>query len=173
MSTITTRPESAAINPRQLRNSLGRFATGVAVIVFDALGDDGWEERRGLTVNSFTSVSMDPPLVLVSLQRTLRSHDLLRGRPFSINILGADQREVAMHFAGRPGEPRVVPHWVPGEFAPGLADALATFECLPWAEYDGGDHTLFLGEVQRVSSRPGDALGFAFGAFTTIPEPTA
>lgn len=156
-----------------LRSSLSRFATGVAVVVFDAIGDDGWEVRRGLTINSFTSVSMDPPLVLISLQRTVTAHDLLRGRAFSVNILGAEQRDIALHFAGKHVTLPERPHWVPGVVAPRLAGALCTFECTPWAEYDGGDHTLFLGEVRHFEHRPGDALGFAFGAFTTIPEPAS
>jgi len=169
-------PRGSAVAPPAawLRASLGRFATGVAVVTFTTLDDDGWQHRRGITVNSFTSVSMDPPLVLVSLQRAVQSHDLLRGRPFSVNVLGAEQRDLALRFAGKP-QPDLArtPSWIEGEVAPHLAGALVTFECTPWAEYDGGDHTLFLGRVERFEHRSGDALGFAFGAFTTIPEPPA
>jgi len=167
------RPGAAAEAPPQpppphwLRRALGRFATGVAVVTFeveDAAGGDG---RRGLTVNSFTSVSIEPPLVLVSLQRSVRSHDLLRGRPFAVNVLGGEQEDLARHFAGRP---RLEPTWVEGGIAPRLAGVLGAFECDPWAEYDGGDHTLFLGEVRRFEYRTGDALGFSNGRFVTIPE---
>ena len=84
----------------------GRFATGVAIVTFD-----GVTKRHGITVNSFTSVSMDPPLVLVSIARTAKAHDELAGRPFTVNILGAEQRQLAMHFAGRPGPE---PLWVEG-----------------------------------------------------------
>ena len=144
------------------RGSLGRFATGVAIVTFD-----GATRRHGITVNSFTSVSMEPPLVLVSIARTAKAHDELAGRPFTVNILGAEQRQLALHFAGRPGpEPR----WVEGGTAPRLSSVLAYFECKPWAEYDGGDHTLYLGEVVDFNYRNGDALAFANSTFTTIPE---
>ncbi|WP_028270058.1 flavin reductase [Arthrobacter sp. CC3] len=144
------------------RGSLGRFATGVAIVTFD-----GATKRHGITVNSFTSVSMEPPLVLVSIARTAKAHDELAGRPFTVNILGAEQRHLATHFAGRPGyEPR----WVEGATAPRLAGVLAYFECRPWAAYDGGDHTLYLGEVADFDYRHGDALAFANGTYTTIPD---
>ena len=78
----------------------------------------GPTKRHGITVNSFTSVSMDPPLVLVSIARTAKAHDELAGRPFAVNILGAEQRLLALHFAGRQGpEPR----WVEGAAAPRLS----------------------------------------------------
>lgn len=166
----TFRPDSALYRPAAhfLRGSLGRFATGVAVVTFDAVDDEGGGRRQGITVNSFTSVSMEPPLVLVAIQRTVRSHDRLFGRPFAINVLGAEQRDVALHFAGRPA---VDPAWIEGGSAPRLAGALSYFSCVPWATYDGGDHTLFLGEVQEFDYRSGDALGFVHGQFCTIPEP--
>lgn len=144
------------------RGSLGRFATGVAIVTFD-----GVSKRHGITVNSFTSVSLEPPLVLVSIARNTRAHDELAGRPFTVNILGAEQQALAMHFAGRPG---VEPEWVEGPVAPRLSRVLAYFECTPWAAYDGGDHTLYLGEVVDFNYRSGDALAFASGRFTTIPE---
>lgn len=144
------------------RGSLGRFATGVAIVTFD-----GASKRHGLTVNSFTSVSMEPPLVLVSIARSTKAHNELADRPFTVNILGAEQQDLAMHFAGRPsGEPL----WVEGTTAPRLSGVLAYFECTPWAAYDGGDHTLYLGEVANFDYRSGDALAFANSRFTTIPE---
>jgi flavin reductase (DIM6/NTAB) family NADH-FMN oxidoreductase RutF len=170
-----------------LRGGLGRFATGVAVVSFAVpdSGPTGIEKYRGVTVNSFTSVSMDPPLILVALQRTVPSHDLLRGRCFTVNVLGAEQRELAMRFAGgkqgqhsaggkqgqhSAGGKQGQPAWTEGEHAPRLAGSLCYFECAPWAEYDGGDHTLFLGEVRHFDYRDGDALGFVNGQFTVIPQ---
>ncbi|HUG50172.1 MAG TPA: flavin reductase family protein [Terrimesophilobacter sp.] len=155
---------SAVLRPHEqhFRGSLGRFATGVAVVTFDT--EQG---RHGITVNSFTSVSLEPPLVLVSIARTTKSHDELAGRPFTVNVLGAEQRALASNFGGTPtGEPR----WVEGTVAPRLAGVLSYFECTPWAAYDGGDHTLYLGEVVSFDYRAGDALGFVNGQFTTIPE---
>src|SRR5207244_1474478 len=106
------------------------------------------------TVNSFTAVSLDPPLVLVSIHRRAKSHDAFVGRPFAISVLGAEQERVARHFAGTPQADPVV--W--DEQRACLAGALAVVECDPWASYDGGDHTLVLGEVVRFSFREGDAL---------------
>ena len=146
----------------RFRGSLGRFATGVAIVAFD--GPSG---RHGITVNSFTSVSLEPPLVLVSIARAARAHDELADRPFSVNILGAEQKALALHFAGRPG---AEPEWIEGPTAPRLAGPLAYFVCTPWAAYDGGDHTLYLGEVVDFNHRPGDALAFHGGRFTAIPE---
>lgn len=148
------------------RGSLGRFATGVAIVTFDAGAGDS-RRRYGITVNSFTSVSMEPPLVLVSIARASRAHDELSGKPFCVNILGAEQKQLALHFAGRPGPE---PLWVEGAVAPRLGMVLAWFECTPWAAYDGGDHTLFVGEVVDFNYRSGDALAFANSTFTTIPE---
>jgi flavin reductase (DIM6/NTAB) family NADH-FMN oxidoreductase RutF len=144
------------------RGSLGRFATGVAIVTFD-----GATRRHGITVNSFMSVSLEPPLVLVGIARSAKAHDELAARPFAVNILGAEQRQLAMHFAGWPG---AEPVWVESATAPRLAGVLAYFECTPWAAYDGGDHTLYVGEVTDFNYRRGDALAFANSRFTTIPE---
>lgn len=147
---------------QHFRGGLGRFATGVAIVTFD-----GPRRRHGITVNSFTSVSMDPPLVLVSIARTAKAHDELRGTPFTVNVLGAEQQQLALHFAGRPSRE---PVWVESATAPRLAGTLAYFECRSWAAYDGGDHTLYLGEVVDFNYRSGDLLAFANSRFTTIPE---
>lgn len=153
---------ASAPRAHHFRGSLGRFATGVAIVTFD-----GITKRHGITVNSFTSVSMDPPLVLVSIARSTKAHDELPERPFTVNILGAEQQQLAIHFAGRPGPE---PVWVESETAPRLSNVLAYFECKPWAAYDGGDHTLYLGQVVDFNYRTGDALAFANSRFTTIPE---
>lgn len=160
-------PQSPLYRPpvHFLRGCFGRFATGVAVVTFADPGGG----HRGVTVNSFTSVSIDPPLILVALQRTIPSHNLLNGRSFSVNVLGAEQRGLALHFAGRP-RPPLQPAWTEGEHAPRLEGSLCYFECTPWATYEGGDHTLFLGEVQHFDYRDGDALGFVNGQFITIQQ---
>jgi flavin reductase len=151
------------------RGTLGRFATGVAVVTFDTSASSVQAEpsRHGITVNSFTSVSMEPPLVLVSIAKTTRSHDQLRDHPFTVNILGAEQEALARNFAGKPDSE---PLWVEGDIAPRLSGVLAFLACTPWAAYDGGDHTLYLGEVKEFDYRSGDALGFVNSRFTVIPE---
>jgi flavin reductase (DIM6/NTAB) family NADH-FMN oxidoreductase RutF len=135
----------------------------VAVVTFDS--SDG---PRGITINSFTSVSVEPPLVLVSVARRARAHDVLRGRPFCVNVLGAEQEAVARRFAGSGTDAPV--HWMQGTAVPRLAGALAQLECVPWREYDGGDHTLFVGEVTDYDYRDGSALGFHMSGFTMIAE---
>jgi flavin reductase (DIM6/NTAB) family NADH-FMN oxidoreductase RutF len=110
---------------------------------------------------------MQPPLVLASVARRAKAHDALEGRPFSISILGAEQEAVARCFAGGPP---VDVHWLEGEVAPRIAGSLASMECRPWRSYDGGDHTLFLGEVVGFDHRDGDALGYHASGFTIIGE---
>jgi flavin reductase (DIM6/NTAB) family NADH-FMN oxidoreductase RutF len=165
----TTRPQRARLEVEAelagaLRSSLGRFVTGVAVLTFEAE-----EGPRGMTVNSFTSVSLDPPLILVSVAKTSRSHDLLAGGiAFTVNILGAEQELIARHFTRRGVEATV--HWNLDTSSPRLAGTLAHFECKPWRSYDAGDHTLVLGEVVDFSAREGDALGFFTSRFLPVSE---
>lgn len=147
-----------------LRSGLSRFATGVCVVT--VAGEDG---AHGLTVNSFTAVSLDPPLVLVSIGKNARGHRLLGDAPFAVSVLGAEQEAVARHFSGEP-HPNCV-HWAQGRIVPTLAGALATFECLPWRTYDGGDHSLFVGEVVHLDYRAGDGLGYFSSRFAIVEEP--
>ncbi len=147
-----------------LRSCLARFATGVTVVA--AEGPDG---PVALTVNSFTAVSIEPPLVLVSIRRQSRVHDLFVERSFSVNVLGAEQERHALHFAGRPQLDRV--DWVERGGAPCLAGSLAVVECAPWASYDGGDHTIVVGRVTGFGYRPGDALLYFCGRFVPQAEP--
>ena len=147
-----------------LRSGLSRFATGVCVVT--VAGEDG---AHGLTVNAFTAVSLDPPLVLVSIGKNARGHRLLGEGPFAVNVLGAEQEAVARHFSGDPHPESV--YWTEGRTAPTLAGALATFECRPWCTYDGGDHSLFVGEVVHLDYRAGDGLGYFSSRFATVEEP--
>ncbi|MFC9517913.1 flavin reductase family protein [Nocardiaceae bacterium NPDC056970] len=128
-------------DPRLLRNALGSFATGVIVLTYES-GD----AYHGVTVNSFTSVSMDPPLVLVSMKRTSRALAYLLERPFAINIMCDEQLDTALHFAGKPKEENRI-EWVTDDGAPRINGSSAYFQCTPWAGYDGGDHVLVIGRV--------------------------
>ena len=161
---VRTRVEIEAELASTLRNSLGRFVTGVAVLTFNV--DEG---PRGITINSFTSVSLDPPLILASIAKSSRSHDLLAdGIPFTVNILGAEQEAVARHFSRR-GQDLPV-RWSVEASSPRLLGTLAHFECKPWRSYDAGDHTLVLGEVIDFAAREGDALGFFTSRFMPVAE---
>jgi flavin reductase (DIM6/NTAB) family NADH-FMN oxidoreductase RutF len=147
------------IEPARLRSCLGRFATGVTVVTYEH--DD---EPRGATVNAFSSVSLDPPLVLVSIARKARACPLLDGRPFSVNVLSSRQTGVAMTFAGRPDDQAVIV-WERGRHAPRLRHTHATIECTPWTSYDGGDHVLYLGHVEALAIRENEPLLFHGGTF--------
>ncbi|MBO0804055.1 MAG: flavin reductase [Nocardiopsaceae bacterium] len=147
------------IDPRMLRTCLGHFATGVTVVSCDT-GD----APHGATVNSFTAVSLEPPLVLVALDRRTRLAGYMEGRPFTVNVLGSRQGGVARHFAGTAMAADSVAWERPDlDLAPRLAGALATISCRPWHVYDGGDHRLFLGEVAHFDVHGGEPLVFYRG----------
>lgn len=158
-----------AIDPRELRRALGHFATGVTVVTCH--GGDG--APHGATVNAFTAVSLEPPLVLVSLDRRSRLCSLLEARPFTVNVLEAGQKDLARHFAGTPGQDvdwEVDRDDDSGGGAPRLAGALAHIACTPWRHYDGGDHVLYLGEVQEFRLHEGSPLLFHTGKFHQLGD---
>jgi flavin reductase (DIM6/NTAB) family NADH-FMN oxidoreductase RutF len=153
-----------SIDPRELRTTLGHFATGVTVVT--CYTDDG--AVHGATVNAFTGVSLDPPLVLVSINRSARMCQLLPGVAFAINVLDMDQRDTALHFAGRPCLDEIAWESASSVRAPMLPGCLASIACAPWRTYDGGDHTLFLGEVQEFRRSTGRPLLFHSGEFHAL-----
>jgi flavin reductase (DIM6/NTAB) family NADH-FMN oxidoreductase RutF len=132
----------------ELRELMRRFPAPVAVVT-TAIDD----ERYGLTVGSLVSLSLEPPLVGISIGQDSSSHEPIRraGR-FAVSLLSSAQESIAQHFA-RSGIPPIA-LWTgvdvrEGEYGPLLEGALAWLECTQWAEYPAGDHTLFLGEVVR------------------------
>ncbi|MDM5340297.1 flavin reductase family protein [Fictibacillus enclensis] len=147
---------------REIRNCMGRFATGVTIVTCDTE-----EGTHGLTANSFTSVSLDPPLVLVSVDKKTKALKRMKKNCFTVNILREEQQDVAMHFAGRP---LAVPpfDWEEGTLCNRLKDTLAYIECEPWAEYDGGDHILYVGKVQDFKYNEGNPLGYYCGKFSAV-----
>lgn len=155
------------MDSREYRNCMGRFATGVTVVTCKTDG-----HHHGITANSFTSVSLDPPLVLVSIDKKARAAEYLRQNPFTVNILTAHQEDVAMHFAGRPKEQEPF-SWVEGEHSVRFDESLAFIECTPWAEYDGGDHIIFVGKVESFEYQDTDALTYYSGKFSSLSSPTA
>ncbi len=158
---------SSQLDPKQLRRCFAQFATGVTVVTTRAEG-----AVHGLTVNSFTSVSLDPPLVLVSIDERTRARTLLDGRPFTVNVLAYDQQELALHFAGAaPALADIA--WEEGATLPRLAGCIAYLECSPWRAYEGGDHTLFLGRVERHEAADGEPLVFFQGRFQPVERAAA
>ncbi|GIF08492.1 flavin reductase family protein [Actinoplanes siamensis] len=156
-----------------LRRGFAAFATGVTIVAV------GGEHMHGMTANAFASVSLEPPLVLVCVDREALMHTRLPAATgFGISVLAAGQEEIARHFASRRRPLGAAQFesvdWVPGPVtgAPLIAGALATFECELWRTCDGGDHTIFIGEVvfmDRDTDR--DALLFLNGRFTDTSGP--
>lgn len=158
----------AVSDPRDLRAALGRFATGVTVVSTRS-GEGRFE---GLTVNSFSSVSLDPPLVLWSIRKNAPSVVSFRTSPyFAINVLRADQEAYCRHFATPSADKFAgVPFRTGLGGCPLLADSIASFECLRHDVVEGGDHWIVLGRVERAASREGVPLIFSSGAFH-VPTP--
>jgi len=160
---------SHAKDTKALRAALGRFATGVAVIT--ARDADG---PVGLTVNSFSSVSLEPPLVLFSVARTARSLTRLeKVDSYVVNILRHGQHELSSRFA-RAG----VDKWAGAQpeiglnGAPVLLETLARFECRPYGRHDAGDHVIFIGEVTHFeAAEDGDPLLFYRGGYRSLAPP--
>ncbi|MEU4696118.1 flavin reductase family protein [Nonomuraea dietziae] len=147
---------------RSLREALGMYATGVAVVT-TAL-EDG--RRAGVTVNSFTSVSLDPPLVLWCLSRRAPSADLfLRAGRFVVNVLAAGQDELSRRFA-TPAEDKfagVATSSAGG--LPVLEGTLASFACRTVTVHEGGDHLIFVGAVEQFDRTGGEPLVFHSGRY--------
>jgi len=151
----------AAIDPIEFRNAAGQFMTGVtAVTTLDAEG-----ERAGLTANSFTSVSLDPPMVLVCIGNDTSTVEAFKAENgFVVHVLADAQKDVSMQFAAK-GIDRFEGLEVSEGFngLPVVAGALATFECSTARVYEGGDHLIFVGEVQNLTT--GDTEAPALGYF--------
>jgi flavin reductase (DIM6/NTAB) family NADH-FMN oxidoreductase RutF len=159
-----------AIDTAEFRRALGHFATGVTVVSYAPRDAD---EFRGTTVNSFTSVSLDPPLVLVSLGRQTRAAAALRpGTSYAVNVLHRGQRDLAMHFAGRP-EPEKRVEWEVRAGVPHLAGCGAHFRCVAQDVRGAGDHVLVVGLVAEFQARGHPPLVFYRGAFEDLRDPVA
>ncbi|MBA3594189.1 MAG: flavin reductase family protein [Pseudomonadota bacterium] len=157
---------SPSFSPLEFRASLAMFATGVTIVT--ARSESG--ELIGLTANSFNSVSLAPPLVLWSLARAAGSLPALStGSHYAINILAADQKELAERFAAKREGRWSGVAWTEGVGgAPLLTGSAAVFECFNRSRYEEGDHVIFVGEVERCSHRAGAApLLFHGGRFYT------
>lgn len=153
------------IDIRALRTAFGTFMTGVTVVT--SLDGDG--APIGFTANSFTSVSLDPPLLLVCLAKTSRSYAaLLAADGFAVNILAETQVDIANTFA-RPVENRFAAvKWQKGpQGSPVLEGVSAWFDCRMHQTVEAGDHVILIGEVIGFESAPTPGLGYARGAYVT------
>ena len=136
-------------DPRTLRDALGCFATGVTVVTCL----DEAEQPAGITVNSFTSVSLDPPLLLVCLHKmAAASAPLISASHFAVNVLQREQQPASITFSTRVEDRFGTMAWSCGEAgAPILEESLCVFECERQAVHDGGDHHILIGQVVKAS----------------------
>lgn len=144
-----------AIAQEEFRRVLGHFPSGVTVVTtaFEGI-------LYGMTISSFTSLSLDPPLILICVDRQVSSHAAIGGAGFfAVHILGENDERWSRHFATRDVEKF---QGIAYEFgltgAPLLDNMLATMECKVVQQYDGGDHTIFIAEVLAAKTEPGKPL---------------
>lgn len=148
-------------DPRALREAFGRFATGVTLVT--TLGPEG---PVGFVANSFSSVSLDPPLVLWSPARASSRFAIFAGAAhFAIHVLEAGQRDWLTRFSRGGAGFDGLDHSVTTEGLPTLTGALARFDCAAHAVHDGGDHAIVVGRVLRVTVRTGEPLVFSQGRY--------
>lgn len=164
---VATAPK--AVGPQAFLRACAQFATGVAIVsVLDSSG-----QPQGMTANSFTSVSLQPPLVLVCIDHKARLMEHVEtSDAFAINILRESQQELSTHFA-RPAEDRfVATEWYPGETGmPLIPGALATLECRIVQRIPAGDHTILLGEVVSAIRHEGRPLVYFSSSYQQLrPE---
>jgi flavin reductase (DIM6/NTAB) family NADH-FMN oxidoreductase RutF len=156
------------IEKNELRRIMGHFATGVTVIT--TISNDG--AIYGLTANAFMSVSLEPPLLLISVDKKAESYPYFeQSKVFTINILRDHQEALSRRFAVSGGNKfDGVAYHRGGNSAPILDETLAHVECRLYAAYDGGDHTLYLGEILEAETREGKPLLFYRGGYRAISD---
>jgi flavin reductase (DIM6/NTAB) family NADH-FMN oxidoreductase RutF len=155
------------LDPALFRSVLGRFASGVTVVT---TRDDGLDV--GMTVSAFCSVSLEPPLVLCCIERTAEMHDALERAPaFAVNILSDEQEAISRRFSEREEERFDGIGYERGQNGVALlAGALAWLECRTFARYDGGDHTIVVGEVEHAEARNGSPLLYYRGGYNQLGQ---
>ena len=166
---MTAEPHSfdpGAEDPRAFRAALGKFATGVTVITCQS-----GSGPIGITANSFASLSLDPPLVLWAPAKSSQRYPFyMAAEHFAIHIMGAEQTDICSGFA-RDGDAFETLDWEKGAHGvPLLAGCLSRFECTRTAQHDGGDHSIIVGRVTRVTTRPGTPLTFFCGKYRAIEK---
>ena len=154
-----------AVDKAEFRQALGHFAAGVTVVT---AAFDG--QRGGITVTAFTSLSLDPPLVLICIDKRARMHDRFRvGGHFAVNMLAADQELASREFATSAGDPFAEIGYRDGASgAPLLEGALCSIECQVVEQLAGGDHTIFVGQVEATHVREGKPLLYFRGGYCQL-----
>jgi flavin reductase (DIM6/NTAB) family NADH-FMN oxidoreductase RutF len=154
---------SQVFNLREFRDALGQFASGVTVVTAVENG-----KTHGMTANAFVSVSLDPPLVLVSLDNRSKLHRILSGaKRYGVSVLAEDQRVLSDHFAGRTTE-GVHVRFVSRVGTPLVEGAVAYFVVRVVDAHLAGDHTLYIGTVEHFESRDDKPLLFYAGRYQQL-----
>lgn len=161
--------QDAPIDPIALRRAFGTFVTGVTVIT--TLEADG--TPRGMTANSFTSVSLDPPLLLVCVAKSASSYAVFKAADcFAVNILHEGQADVSATFASKAQNKfQSVNHDRAHTGAPVLTDSLTWFDCSLHSAMDAGDHAILIGQVRAFGTSPAAPLGFCRGRYASVKDP--
>ncbi|MBM7846621.1 flavin reductase family protein [Herpetosiphon giganteus] len=155
------------LDPALFRQAMSRFASGVTVITTVVDG-----QPYGLTVSAFASLSLDPALAIISIDNRSPMRDvLLQAKAFAINILSSDQEALSRHFAGpQKHDWSEIIAGVGHGIAPLLDGALANLECGLYQAVDGGDHTIFIGQIEHVTLRDGSPLLYYRGAYHDLVQ---
>ena len=166
MSEVLASPAANPFDARAFRRALGNFATGVTVVT--AATASG--RKVGVTANSFNSVSLDPPLILWSIDKRSNSHEVFEeASHFAVNVLAADQIDLSNNFA-RPKDDRFAEiEFEPGEGgSPVFADCSARFHCEKFQQVDGGDHWIMIGKVVAFDDFGRSPLLYHQGAYSMV-----
>lgn len=156
----------STIDSRELRNAFGSFMTGVTVVT--AVSDSG--EKVGFTANSFTSVSVDPALLLVCPSNKLSSFEVFNScRHFAVNILAEDQQDISNTFASGKGDRFADIAWHADEHGCPIIDGcVAHFSCSTYNTSDAGDHILLIGQIQQFATNDKPGLGYSRGGYFSL-----
>ncbi len=161
--------ERKSFDPKLYRQTVGRFLTGVTVVACDVAG-----EVQAMTANSFTSLSLDPPLIVFCpAKHTRTGQQIANFERFSINILREEQQAISNYFAGSWKQPHPPPfHFVMQEQIPRLEGSLASLLCTVHGIYEGGDHWIVVGRVQALHQgiEPLRPLGFHLGRYALLEQ---
>lgn len=170
--TLITGDTPVTTDAKSFRQSLGTFPTGVCLVT--TVSPDG--KCEGMTINSFASVSLDPPLILWSIRDDARSADaFISGRHFILSVLSASQRALAFHFA-RPAPDKFADWRSEFDFnngiggCPRLHGTVATFECTTYSRHQEGDHTILLGRVEHHARTEAEPLLLHLGKMGSLLE---
>ena len=151
------------MDDRLFRNAMGKFATGVTVITTQLDG-----ETHGMTANAFMSVSLNPPLVVISIgEKASMLNRIEQSKTFAVNILAEDQQYLSQHFAGQRQEDKEIP-FTELEGYPVLSGAVAQIVCDVVATHVEGDHTLFIGKVNAIQLEEKNPLLFFSGKYNKL-----